>query len=96
VEAQGDDSARAMASKALDHPNVAYLVEQYFGADPQRQAFTRESALQHAAEKARKATDEKVALDYFRLVIEMEGWRVKPAENTASEQTPDPNATVTI
>jgi hypothetical protein len=91
-----DASARAMANRYIDHPNIAYLVNAYFEFDPESVAFTRETALSFAAKKARGATDPKTALDYFKIAVEMSGWRVKPVDMTAAEPQSDPNATISI
>ena len=49
----GDDSARTIANRALKNDAVAFLVESYFGKDPERERFTREAALEFAAKQAR-------------------------------------------
>jgi hypothetical protein len=93
-----DDSARALANRAMKNPNIAWLVDSYFESDPESMAFTRETALSFAAKKARTASDPKMALDYFKIAVEMEGWRVKPAEQPIPlEVKLDPaNDTITI
>lgn len=82
-----DESARTLANRALQDEAVAFLVEQYFGKDPSRVQFTREQALEFAAKKARDAQDDKLALDYLRLIVQMNGWLYKPADTPA---TPPP------
>lgn len=76
----GDESARTLANRALSHDGISFLVESYFGKDPDRLQFTKESALDWAAKQARAAGDPKVALDYFKLIVAMNGWLYKPAE----------------
>jgi hypothetical protein len=77
----GDESARTLANRALQDESVAFLVESYFGRDPSRIKFTREQALEFAAKKARDADDDpKLALDYLKLIVQMEGWLVKAAD----------------
>jgi hypothetical protein len=96
-DCNGKDSARAMANRQMDHPNIAWLIEAYFESDPASVAFTRETALSFAAKKARTASDAKMALDYFKIAVEMSGWRVKPAEPDApAAPAQDPNATISI
>jgi hypothetical protein len=81
----------------MKNPNIAWLVESYFESDPESVAFTRETALSFAAKKARTAGDPKMALDYFKIAVEMSGWRVKPAEPDApAAPANDPNATISI
>lgn len=83
----GIESARTLANRALQDEAVAFLVEQYFGKDPSRIQFTREQALEFAAKKAREADDPKLALDYLKLIVQMNGWLYKPADTPA---TPPP------
>lgn len=85
----GDDSARTLANRALQDEAVAFLVEQYFGRDPSRIRFTREQALEFAAKKARDADDPKLALDFLRLIVQMEGWLFKPADNATTTPSVD-------
>jgi hypothetical protein len=85
----GDESARTLANRALQDEAVAYLVEQYFGKDPSRQQFTRDEALEFAASKAREAGDPKICLDYFKIIVEMNGWRVKPSDAPKETDKPE-------
>lgn len=78
---KSEDSARSQANRALKHEGIAFLVEQYFGKDPNRERFTRESALEFASAKARGAGDDKLALEFLKLIVQMNGWLVKPADN---------------
>lgn len=73
-------SARSMANRAMSDESVAHLCEMYWGKDPERERFTRESALEFAASKARSAKDPKLSLDYLRLIAAMEGWITKQQE----------------
>lgn len=84
----GDESARTLANRALQDESVAFLVEQYFGKDPSRLQFTREQALEFAAGKARETGDPKICLDYFKIIVEMNGWRVKPADAPKEVEKP--------
>jgi hypothetical protein len=76
----GEASARTLANRALQHEGVAYLIESFFGKDPDRERFTRESALEFAASKARASKDPKLSLDYLRLISAIEGWITKAAD----------------
>lgn len=84
-----DESARSMAHKAMKNEAVAFLVDQYYGGDPARQRFSRDQALEFAAQKARSAADLKLALDYLRLIAAMEGWLTKAAEKAPEAPTDD-------
>lgn len=77
----GDESARTLANRALQNESVSFLIESYFGKDPLRVQFTKEGALEFASQRAREATDPKIALDYLKLIVGMNGWLYKPAEN---------------
>lgn len=76
----GDESARTLANRALKREDISFLIEAYFGKDPERVQFTREGALEFASKQARATGDPKVSLDYFKLVVAMNGWLYKPAE----------------
>lgn len=85
----GDESARTLAHRALQDEAVAFLVESYFGKDPSRIQFTREQALEFASKKARAADDPKLALDYLKLIVQMNGWLCKPADVAATPPIKD-------
>jgi hypothetical protein len=93
---KNEESARTQANRALKHEGIAFLVEQYFGKDPTRERFTKEGALEFASSKARMTEDPKIALDYLRLVVQMEGWLVKPADNELPKTPNDGNAEFTL
>lgn len=84
----GDESARTLANRALQREDISFLIESYFGRDPEKLEFTREEALAFAAKKAREAGDPKISLDYFKLVVAMNGWLYKPAELKPGETAP--------
>jgi hypothetical protein len=85
----GEASARTQANRALQNESVAFLIEQFFGKDPDRERFTRESALEFAASKARSAKDPKLSLDYLRLIAAMEGWITKQQEKVPDQPRDD-------
>lgn len=85
----GDESARTLANRALQNENVAFLVEQYYGTDPERIQFTREKALDFLAKKARSTKDEKLALDYMKVIVAINGWLVKQQETAPVQQRND-------
>jgi hypothetical protein len=91
-----DESARALASRALTNEHVAFLVESYFGKDPEKVAFSRQAALDFAAKKARNSKDDKLALDYMKLIVAMEGWLVKPADKVQQPKHDDSNEEFTL
>jgi hypothetical protein len=93
---KGDDSARTLANRALQNEHVAFLVESYFGQDPDKLQFTREGALDFAAKKARNSKDDKIALDYLRLIVGMNGWLVKPADKPDDPPRDDGNDEFTL
>lgn len=82
-------SARTMANRAMQNEAVAHLCELYWGVDPDRERFTRESALQFAASKARSTKDPKLSLDYLRLIAAMEGWITKQQEKVPDQPRDD-------
>jgi hypothetical protein len=85
----GEASARTQANRALANEFVAQLCELYWGRDPERERFTRESALEFAAGQARKAKDPKLSLDYLRLIAAMEGWITKQQEKIPEQPRDD-------
>jgi hypothetical protein len=84
----GEASARTLANRALQNDSVAFLVEQYFGVDPEAVQFTRSKALDFLSKKARNTKDDKLALDYLKVIVAINGWLVKAAD-TAPQQTHD-------
>lgn len=92
----GDDSARTLANRAMQNSNVAFLVEQYFGTDPEAIQFTREKALDFLAKKARGTKDEKLALDYLKLIVAINGWAVKAQDQAPLQPRDDSNDTFTL
>lgn len=78
-----------MANRAMQNEAVAHLCELYWGVDPDRERFTRESALQFAASKARSTKDPKLSLDYLRLIAAMEGWITKQQEKVPDQPRDD-------
>jgi len=89
----GEASARTLANRALQNDAIAFLVESFFGRDPDRERFTRESALEFAAARARgcSAKDPKLSLDYLRLIAAMEGWITKQQEKVPEQPRDDGN-----
>ena len=77
----GEASARTLANRALQNDAIAFLIESFFGKDPDRERFTRDQALEFAAAKARSVKDPKLSLDYLRLIAVMEGWLVKATDS---------------
>lgn len=92
----GDQSARTLANRNLADERVAYLVEAYFGKDPDRIQFTREGALELLAKKARATKDDKLCLDYMKVILMMNGWLVKQQEKPVDQPRDDGNDLITI
>jgi hypothetical protein len=85
----GEASARTLANRALQNEGIAFLVESFFGKDPDRERFTRDGALEFAASKARSVKDPKLALDFLRLIAAMEGWITRQQEKPPEQPRDD-------
>jgi len=92
----GEASARTLANRALQNEGIAFLVEQYFGVDPEAVQFTREKALDFLAKKARNTKDDALALSYMKVIVEMNGWLVKAAATPPAQPRDDSQDSFTL
>jgi hypothetical protein len=92
----GDESARTLANRALQNESVAHLVEQYYGQDPERVQFTRDQALDFLAKKARNSKDDKLSLDYLKVIVAINGWAVKAQDQAPQTKHDDSQEEFTL
>jgi hypothetical protein len=83
-------SADSMARRALNRPDVRMLVAKFFGENPAEVPFTQDELLGFISKKVRTLPDEEEALrfNYVKILLDMNGWKQKPAEPNKENAEP--------
>lgn len=86
-ECKTDESAAAMAHKALKNANIVWLINRFLGVSVSRRVPTQEELAAWNWEKAQSVNDPALAIKYAQNVARIMGYETRPADPAPPKPT---------